>query len=275
MRDGPLISRVVVGSLAFTAGCFLTWLSASAYFDDDVRQQLPRHRTTTTLSSRPPSTTSPWTVPDDPRLLTAADLGHHFEAAPFDGHYGSGPCRLTDPVEPTPVERLGVAFVSNAAQELLSVELLVHEDADAARAWFRASRLESECEIGENETPKSAHPLGGIALEGADEAFSIGFVSESGSIGYVVARDSERVVIVEVQLHFGVVTEDVVEGTEVASRALARARPRPPSTTSTTTSAPIPPTLPPIIPTTTSTTAPPSPTAPPLTLLPLGGAPRP
>ena len=71
-------------------------------------------------------------------------------------------------------------------------------------------------------------------IAGADAAYSIGFVWREDSSGFVVARDSERVVIVRVDTHFGEATSEGVTSLDVAVRALARARQSEPRSTPST-----------------------------------------
>ena len=73
-----------------------------------------------------------------------------------------------------------------------------------------------------------------IGVDGADEAFSFGFVDPNDGLGFVVARADRRLVVVQVRFHHGVVTSDGLFGDHLASRAIARSSEPPTSTTTST-----------------------------------------
>ena len=106
--------------------------------------------TTAAASTTAPPMVTPTTAPppSDPRLLDAADLGPDFADHPYrPDAVGSSACDVTIP---TPAERVGASYSSQAALENAALELFVFSDGAAAEAAFAAATRDSGCVAEEN-----------------------------------------------------------------------------------------------------------------------------
>lgn len=162
------------------------------------------------------STTTP--PPADRRLLAAADLGVDFVDEPYPSKV-QGPCLLALPDAHATTERLSAGYVSNAALERATIELLVHADATSASVAYAAARRDSAC-TGEENRDDGAPRAADIA--GAAEAFSIGYADPNDGTAVTVARTGRTLVVAAATFHFGVATSDGVSSDDLATRAVDR-----------------------------------------------------
>ena len=156
------------------------------------------------------------TVVVDAARPLAIDLGVDYKEVSASSAT-SGPCSL-DIDEPA--RRAARSFASNAAQELIDLQLLRYEDAQVASGAFAGAQASSSCR------PSPFGEAGGrprlVEIEGADTSFDIGFADQLDSVGVTVAVVGDTVVVVQSRLHHGTTTAEPLSAHVAAARAIAR-----------------------------------------------------
>lgn len=178
------------------------------------------------LGCRPVLPRSPTTTvapPADPRLPRADELGSGFELrpsrGPIGGPGGTASCTFEVPSEPRPTDRTAAWFASQPALQEVAVEVVDYAGAAAARSAFDAVMARSHCRAEGNE--QEGGPVE-VEVDGAERAFTIGLTDPGGSRGLAVALAGRSLVVVWVDVHFGVATTDLVPSVDVLALVLDR-----------------------------------------------------
>jgi hypothetical protein len=182
-----------------------TFVAVDVATDDDR----PTPSTSTSMSTSSPA------LALLPQELPAPDtLGPDFVLRPP----GAEPyvCGVVVPDEPEPAGRSGAGYLSEPAAELARVELLTYRHDEDAAGAFAAIAARASCPGSElaDGRPRS------IAVDGADEAFTVDQADPEGSAGVAVGRVGSQLLIAEVDFH-PTGTTDGVGSNDLLARAVS------------------------------------------------------
>jgi hypothetical protein len=173
------------------------------------------------LPERSTTTVAP---PSDARLPQADDLGPSFELRASRGRI-EGPgrtayCDFEVPRRPQPARRVDAWFTSQEALQELAVEIIDYADDLEAGEAFAAVVADSHCRYEGNLQDGGTAD---VRVDGADLAMTIGYTNSNNTHGLAVALAGRSLVIVWVDVHFGVATADVVPSVDALALVVRRA----------------------------------------------------
>ena len=154
-------------------------------------------------------------------LLAATDVGPDREDEPFTPGERTGSCDPGVPVMPSPKASAGAGYVSNAAPQRITEELLEYESVEDAAGVFESAGAAAGCSAEGNLEPDAGRPAS-LEVAGADAAYSVGFTNENDSIAFIVARAGATVAVLHTEIHHGAATVDNVGLVDVAAVALTK-----------------------------------------------------